>query len=61
MWREEKAEPGYDPSKPTLRPLYPQRKSLELGLAPLSNEKVRVKSIYWQCLLKSDAVCAMTG
>ena len=31
------------------------------GSAPLSNEKVRVKSIYWQCLFKSDAVCAMTG
>ncbi len=25
MWREEKAEPGYDPSKPILRPLYPER------------------------------------
>ena len=25
MWREEKAEPGYDPSRPILRPLYPER------------------------------------
>ncbi len=25
MWREEKAEPGYDPSKPILRPLHPER------------------------------------
>ena len=24
-WREEKAEPGYDPSRPILRPLYPER------------------------------------
>ena len=25
MWRDEKAEPGYDASKPVLRPLYPER------------------------------------
>ena len=25
MWRDEKAEPGYDPSKTILRPLYPER------------------------------------
>lgn len=25
LWREEKAEPGYDPAKPITRPLYPDR------------------------------------